>query len=437
MSTEHQETTTTKLKRIAWLSSQSKDKVFHQLMPHFNLESLRHCYHELDGKKAVGIDEVTKEQYGVGLDKNLEALLARMRRMGYRPGAMREVHIPKAGSRTETRPLGISNFEDKIIQKQMQKVLESIYEPIFLDCSYGFRPGRGCHDAIRALQHHLHQEAVEVVIDLDIKNYFGSIDHSKVLSLVQHKIKDKRFLRYLARMFKAGILKAGEFTVSDQGVAQGSVCSPVIANVYAHYVLDEWFETVVKKHCRGKVSLYRYCDDAVICCQYAKDAERVHRALEKRLTKYKLKLNTEKTKLVSFSKWRYGQGKRQGSFEFLGFSFYLGKSRRGFSVPKLKTSRKSMCNKLLNLKIWLKANRSALPLNVLWERLASKLRGHFRYYGVSHNTESLNQYLHEARRLTFKWLNRRSQKRSMNWEKFKLFEARFPLPKVRIYHKLF
>jgi len=273
-------------------------KQFDCLMHHFNESSLEECFHQLSANKAVGVDGITKTDYEENLEKNLKALTERMKRMAYRPGAVRRVLIPKEGKPNATRPLGISNFEDKIVQKMMQRILESIYEPIFLNCSYGFRSGRGCHDAIRALHHYLYSHEVQTVIDIDISKYFDSIDHDKLLAILRKKISDKRFIRYIIRMLKAGVLSAGELTVSDEGVPQGSVCSPILANIFAHYVLDEWFEDVVKQHCLGQVELFRYADDAVICCQYESDAKRIVQALSKRLEKYGLKLNEEKTRLV-------------------------------------------------------------------------------------------------------------------------------------------
>jgi RNA-directed DNA polymerase len=221
---ESQRNTRTELTRIAWLSARDPQKVFHSLMHHFTVESLRSCYDKLDGKKAIGVDGIDKECYGGNLQENLEGLITRMKQMAYRPGPIRQVLIPKAGSPKATRPLGISNFEDKLVQKRMQELLESIYEPLFMDCSYGFRPGRGCHDAIKDLQHYLFSNEVETIIDVDLSNFFGRIDRGRLEEILQMKIKDKKFLRYVNRMFKAGVLSNGELTVSEEGVVQGS-CS--------------------------------------------------------------------------------------------------------------------------------------------------------------------------------------------------------------------
>jgi group II intron reverse transcriptase/maturase len=263
----------TKFTIISKLSASNPEMVFNQLMHHFNKENLLSWYHSLKGKAAVGIDGVTKEKYGENLDENLEVLLKKLKSMSYVPGPARQTLIPKEGSGGGTRPLGIGNFEDKIVQKGVQKILEAIYEPLFWNSSYGFRPKLGCHDALKALRKHLNSNSVRMVIDLDLSNYFGTIDHELLMEQLSNKIQDKRLLRYIRRMFKAGILSDGELTVSDEGVPQGSVCSPILANIYAHYALDEWVNGMVKGHCKGNVEIFRYADDAVICCEKAKDAE--------------------------------------------------------------------------------------------------------------------------------------------------------------------
>jgi len=277
--TENLELTETKLKRIAELSAANPEMVFTHVIHHFNEESLRACFHELDGKKALGIDGIDKACYGKNLEENLRNLVDRMKRMAYIPGAVRQVLIPKEGKPGASRPLGISNFEDKLVQRMMQKILESIYEPLFHPNSYGFRPGRSCHDAITELNAHLYAHEVETVIDVDLSNFFGSISHQKAIEIIRKKVKDPRVIRYLIRMFKAGILADGELTVSDEGVPQGSCCSPIIANIFADEVICKWFEKTVKTHCAGEVKLIIYADDLVICCQYQKDAERIKRAL--------------------------------------------------------------------------------------------------------------------------------------------------------------
>ena len=261
--TETQSITDTKLMRIAFLSQSDSTKEFWCLMHHFNEESLKTCYYQLGANKAVGIDGVDKKSYGEDLDSNLKKLITNMRQMSYRPAVVRQVSIPKEGKSGASRNLGISNFEDKLVQKMMQRILESIYEPLFLDCSYGFRPKRGCHDAIKALSDHLYTRPVQTVIDIDLENFFGTLNHQELVKILQMKIKDSRLIRYIVRMLKSWVLANGEMTISEEGTVQGSICSPVLANVLAHYAIDQWFEEIVKVHCKGEVKLFRYCDDRV------------------------------------------------------------------------------------------------------------------------------------------------------------------------------
>lgn len=429
--------TETKLKRIATLSAGNREMIFTQLMHHFNEESLLTCYQELDGKKAKGIDGVDKTSYGKELTTNLKNLVERLKRMAYIPGAVRQVQIPKEGKPGATRPLGISNFEDKIVQKMMQKVLESIYEPLFYNVSYGFRPGRGCHDAIKALQNHLNDHEIETVIDVDLSNFFGSIDRKLLLKILSNKIGDPRLIRYLVRMFKAGVLTDGELTYDDEGVVQGSGCSPILANVFAHEVIDEWMEEVVKPLCVGTMKMIRYADDIVICCSTQHDAERIKIVLGKRLAKFNLRMNEDKTKLVKFSKRKQQQGENQETFDFLGFTFYLGQSRRGKTVPKVKTKGKTFRAKLKKVNSWAKEIRNKFTLNNIMKKAAVKLSGHIRYYGVSHNSASVSTFVMQVKRILFKWLNRRSQRKSFTWEQFQKYLDKIKFPEAKIYHRLF
>ena len=328
-----------------------------------------------------------------------------MKNMAYRPGPVREVLIPKEGKPGATRPLGISGFEDKIVQKMMQKILESIYDPIFLNCSYGFRSGRGCHDAIKDLQHYLHTNETQTIIDIDLQNFFGTIDHELLEGILKEKIKDTKFLRYINRMFKAGVLAKGDLRMSDEGVPQGSTCSPVLSNVFAHYAIDLWIEEMVKPNCKGQVKLFRYADDAIICCQYDEDAQRIRKSLGKRLEKYKLKLNEDKTKQVPFDKRLIAQDVEQGTFDFLGFTFYLGRARSGRVIPKLMTKAKTIRAKLKKVTEWIKETKDRKTLKEIWKTFIAKLRGHINYYGVSHNANNVAKFLYEARTIVFKWLN--------------------------------
>jgi group II intron reverse transcriptase/maturase len=435
--TDPQLMTETKLKRIAWLSAMDHQREFNNLMHLYNLESLVGCFNELDGRKAVGADGITKEAYREKLGQNLTDLIARMKRMAYIPGPVRQVLIPKEGKPGAKRPLGIGNLEDKIVQKMTQKVLESIYEPIFLKCSYGFRPELGCHDAIRALRDYLYRNDVRTVIDVDLANFFGTIDHKQLEIILRKRIKDETFIRYLIRMFKAGVLTDGELTISDEGVPQGSPCSPVLANIFAHYVLDDWFENIVKAHCRGQVEMFRYCDDFVICCQYDSDTKRIKKVLGKRLSKYGLKLNEEKTKLVPFSGLEASKGFKQDAFDFLGFTLYLGFSKAGQVIPKVKTIGKRYRSKLKKVNDWCREMRNQYKLKEIWKRFCIKLAGHIQYYGVSFNSKRVSTFCSHSIHIFFKWINRRSQRRSFSWDKFNLFMKKYPPPKARVCHSLF
>jgi RNA-directed DNA polymerase len=429
--------TVTKLQRITWLSSKDNERVFECVMHHINDDLLRDNFRRLEANKAKGIDGVSKEDYGKNLDENLRNLLDEMKRMAYKPRPVKETLIPKEGQPGKFRPLGISNFEDKIVQGAFRQILEAIYEPLFLDCSHGFRPKRSCHTAIKDLRKYLYEKPVETVIDIDLKNFFGTIDHKILEGFLREKITDEKFIRYIIRMFKAGVLSKDELTISAEGVPQGSICSPILANIFAHKVLDEWVEKIIQPYCEGKVKLFRYADDAIICCEIESDAKRIRESLPNRLSKYKLTLNEEKTNMVNFSKTKAQQGLPQESFDFLGFTFYWGKTRKGRVIPKLKTSGKRMNNKLEKVGIWIKDMRNKVKLKELWGTFCAKLRGHTQYYGVSFNSAQIQKFSWGATGIFFKWINRRSQRKSFTWKNFEKFMERFPLPKVKICHKLY
>lgn len=424
----------TKLKRIEERSQDNPKMTYGYLIPHFNKENLTCCFRELDRKKAVGIDGKTKDEYEANLEENIESLIARMKGLKYYPAPVKEVKIPKGNGRY--RSLGISTIEDKIIQSMYAKILKAIYEPLFTDESYGFRKGRSCHDAIASVYNYLSGTRVGVVIDVDLSNYFGTINHRKLIQLLEIKIKDRTFIRYIVRMLRSGILADGELRKSEEGVAQGSIVSPVLSNVFAHYAIDRWIKSITPEYLHGQLHFVRYADDFIICTN-KKDAPRIIDALEGRLNRFSLQINREKTKVVSFSRSDCIKGIRQGVINFLGLTLYCGLSRKGKPIVKLKTAGKTFAKKLKDFTDWCKSNRCKMRLPELWEKVISKVRGHIQYYGISYNAKMVGQFIYEVRKIFFKWINRRSQRRSVDWEKFILFEALKPLPKVKIVHRLF
>ncbi len=291
----------TKLKKIEKLSSENPKMEYKMLIGHFSKRNLICCFNELDGKKAKGIDGVSKDEYGENLEENIESLIDRMKKLKYYPAPVREVKIPKGNGKY--RPLGISNIEDKIIQSMYAKILTKIYEPIFIEESFGFRPGRSCHDAVKSVHQYVSKTNHGVVLDVDLSNFFGTINHRKLIQLLEIKIKDRTFIRYIVRMIRAGILADGELKRSDEGSPQGSIVSPVLANIFAHYAIDLWIkdEEMQSKYLHGNIHFVRYADDFIICTNKM-DASRIVKALEGRLKRFGLKINKEKTKVINFSK---------------------------------------------------------------------------------------------------------------------------------------
>ena len=421
---------TTGVDRIATRARQAPQTRYTSLMHHFTVDNLRACFESLDGRKATGVDGVTKAMYGQHLEANLQALHEKLHQMSYRPQPVRRVEIPKVdGSR---RPLGISCLEDKIVQEMARRILEAIYEPVFIDTSYGFRPGRSCHDALRQLNHEVMSEAVNWIADLDLAQFFDTLPHVEILAVLSERIADRKFLRLIARMLKAGVQTPGGVVYDELGSPQGSMVSPVIANAFLDHVLDQWFMQTVRQYCRGYCALIRYADDALAVFERQEDAQRFMRVLPKRLGKFGLRLNARKTHLLAFGKrqaWRLlPVGQRPATVDYLGFTHYWGWSRRGKVRLKRKTSKQRLRRALVDLNQWLRRERNARKLPDLWQAVVGKLRGHLNYFGVTDNSRALNQFIRAARRVLFKWLNRRSQRRSFTWESFSRYEARYPLP---------
>lgn len=426
----------TKLCLITQRSARDHTCKFDALLHHvYNVQSLVECFHDIDGRKAVGADGIRKEDYAENLEWNINALAESIVKMSYRPRPVKEKLIPKEGKSGATRPLGIGCFEDKIVQKRFAEILEAIYEPLFLDCSYGFRRGRSCHDALKQLHETLYKKQVSTIVDIDIKAYFDTIDHEKLMQMLELKISDRKFLRYIRRMLKAGVLSEGELRITDEGTPQGSLVSPILSNIYLHHVLDVWFNEEVKQHCNGRAWLFRYADDCIACFENEEEAHWYAEILPGRMAEFGLEVSKEKSKIEHFDK--RSPRDKNGPFDFLGFTFYLGKSRRGFTIPKVKTSRKKYNSKLCRVREWAKEVKDKKRISWIWDTFRAKIRGHIQYYGVSFNLDQVQNFLKDATRIVFKWLNRRSQRESFSWAKFSLYVKQFPLPEVRIAHNLF
>jgi RNA-directed DNA polymerase len=431
------ESVETKLHRIARKARREPEFRFTSLFHLMDMELLRGCFGRLRGDAAAGIDGVTKREYAKNLEENLGDLIARLHRMAYIPQDVRRVYIPKPGS-AKGRPLGIPALEDKLVGAAMGRILEQVYEQDFIDDSYGFRPGRGCHDALCALSQTVETGKIHWIVEADIKGFFDHVSHGWLAKFLAHRIGDRRVQRYVKRFLKAGVMEEGERLVSDEGVPQGGSISPILANVYLHYTLDLWYERRFKSSCLGQTRLIRYADDFVVCFASKAEAERFRVELVERLGKFGLEVEPSKTKVIAFGPGADRLAREEGrakadTFDFLGFTHYCSRSRNGKRFRmKRRTSRKKFRQKLSAYKEWLKANRAKMRNAEIWERTRAMLRGHYAYYGVTDNSRSLANYAHQVKRLLFKWLNRQGGKRRMNWEKFTLMERRSPFPQPRI-----
>ena len=408
--------TTTGVERIAHRARQAPQTRYTSLMHHFTVDNLRACFESLDAKKAVGVDGVTKAMYGQDLEANLQDLHRRLHRMAYRPKPVRRVEIPKEDGRT--RPLGISGVEDNIVQEMVRRLLEAIYEPGFCETSYGFRPGRSCHDALRRLNREVMSAPVNWIADLDLAQFFDTMPHTDILAVLAERIKDRRFLRLIARMLKAGVQTPGGVVQDELGSPQGSIVSPALANVFLDKVLDQWFTAVVKHHCRGYCELIRYADDTLAVFEDERDAQRFMRVLPLRLAKFGLRLNAHKTRLLACGR-RHARravraGQRPPTFDFLGLTHYWGLSRRGKVRLKRKTSTKRLRRAIVAINQWLRPERNERKLPELWQAVGRMRRGHFNDFGVTDNSRALYRFEHAVRQRLCTWLNRRSQRRSFS-----------------------
>lgn len=430
----------TKLARIAELAKNNPEMKFTSLAHHLDHKCLKRSHHDLPNNKAPGIKGTTKELYGENLDDNIEDLITRMKRKSYRPNPAKRVYIPKE-DKGKKRPLGIPEHEDKIVQKGMAPILNAIYENDFLDCSLGFRPNRNCHDALKILNVYIEKRDTNYIVDVDIKGFFDNVDHKWMMEFLKHRIADPSFLRLIARFLKAGYMEQTKYYKTENGTPQGGLISPILANVYLHYVLDLWFEYHVKKRCKGLAYLVRYADDFVCCFQNYEDANEFYKVLKLRLNKFNLEIAEEKTKIIPFGRFAEKDSKRKGegkpkTFDFLGFTHYCSKSKKGKFRVKRKTSKKKMKAKLKANKQWLKANRHRDMEDIL-DRLRRSLQGYYNYYCITDNVTTVVKFQYAVIIQFFKWMNRRSQRKSFTWDKFRLFLRKFPLPnpslKVNIY----
>ena len=428
-----------KLSSISMSARDNKSKQFISLAHHLNVELLKDCYFNLARNKAVGIDKMSWQEYNRDLDKNLINLVEKLKKKKFKALPAKRVYIPKGNG--ELRPLGISTIENKIVESGIARILQSIYEQDFLNCSYGFRPKRNTHQALNEIDTIIMTQPVNHIVEADIKGFFDNVNHNMLMEFIKRRVKDTSLLLLIEKFLKAGYVDNDLLIKTDKGTPQGSILSPLLANIFLHYVLDTWFEQSVKTHTQGFCELVRYADDYVCLVQYKDDALKIKRALENRFNKYELTLHPDKTRVFSFGRFERGnaqtQNRKANTFDFLGFTHFCDKTRNGYFKVGRKTAMKKFRAKIKDLNIWLKQIRNLLPTKEWWQTLKAKLRGHFEYYGVSGNFPSIKRYYSLALRLVHKWLNRRSQKKSMSWSKLYNYLTLYPLPKPKIKHNFY
>ena len=430
----------TKLDRISELSAQNPSMVFTSLYHLINYDLLLESHRELDGDKATGVDDVTKVEYEANLNENLTDLVERLKRKSYKPQPSLRVYIPKANGKM--RPLGIAAYEDKIVQMALMRILQAVYEPKFRGHMFGFRPNLSQHDAIKELNRLIEKGKTNYVVDADIKGYFNNMEHERILELIRFRIADPNILWLVKKSLTAGVVEEGEWHATTKGSEQGNLASPIISNIYMHYALAQWFDIVFKKKCRGECGLVIFADDFVATFQYEYEAKRFLADVAERFALFGLELEMSKTRLVEFGRFaeenrkKRGQGKPE-TFDFLGFTHYCSKSHKtGRFRVKRKTVQKKLRLKLKELNLWLKQNRH-LRLKDLFAKLNQKLKGHYQYYGITDNSHSIGSYLQQATKMLFKWLNKRSQKKSYTWDRFNDLLKVFPLAKPHIYVNIY
>ena len=424
----------TKQQRIAELARRMPETALTTLGHHIDLDWLNEAYKRTRKDGATGVDGQTAAQYAENLDANLQDLLERVRVQRYRAPHVRRVHIPKDGG---TRPIGIPTFEDKVLQRAVTMVLEAVYEQDFLDCSYGFRRGRSQHMALDVFWRQAMAMGGGWVVEVDIQQFFETLDHRHLRSIIERRVRDGRLLRLIGKWLRAGVLEEGTVRYPDAGTPQGGVISPMLSNIYLHEVLDVWFERTVKPRLQGRAFMVRFADDVVLCSEQENDARRVMAALPKRFGRYGLTLHPDKTRLVRFHPpSKNDGGGTRGSFELLGFTHVWGRSRKGRWIIKRKTSGRRLQRSLKRLSLWCRAHRHD-RLTDQHAALVKKINGHYGYYGITGNARSLQIFHHEAERVWQRWLSRRSQRAKIRWARFQELLRVFPLPPPRIVHSIY
>ena len=432
------EVISTRQRKIAELARREPELTLTTLAHHIDEVWMREAYRRTRKDAAAGVDGVTAAQYEADLEANLSGLLERFKSGRYRAPAVRRVHLEKPGT-SKTRPIGIPTLEDKVLQRAVLMVLEPVYEQDFVECSYGFRPGRGAHQALEALWQGLMEFGGGWAIDLDIEDFFGSVDWGHLRSFLDRRVRDGVIRRAIGKWLNAGVMEAGELSYPERGTPQGGVVSPTLSNVYLHEVLDQWFEHEVKPRIRGRAFEVRYADDAVLVFEHEDDARRVLGVLAKRLEKYGLRLHPDKTRMVDFrSPWKSPRGgsQRGRSFAMLGFTHYWGRSRKGRWVVKRKTAKDRLSRALRGIGQWCQRNRhESLPEQ--HAALSRKMRGHYAYYGITGNVQALERFRYEVTRLWRKWLGRRSRRARLSWDRFSRVLNTYSLPPARVVNSVY
>lgn len=423
------------LERVRQVAAKDRDARFTALLHHVDADRLRGAYRALSPRAAAGVDGETWDSYGQDLEANLLDLHERVQRGAFRAKPSRRVYIAKTDGRL--RPLGIAALEDKIVQRAVVVVLNAIYETDFLGFSYGFRPGRSPHDALDALTVAIENRKVNWVLDADFRDFFTTLDHSWIVKFLKHRIADERVLRLIQKWLSAGVIEDGAWTASEEGAPQGATVSPLLANVYLHYVFDLWVQQWRKRHARGEVIVVRYADDVVLGFQHQSDAERFRKDLEQRLTKFGLALNAEKTRLIRFGRFAFQQRAERGlgrpeTFDFLGFTHHCAKTKDGRVVVRRRTIKKRMAAKLKAVKAALMARRH-LSIDEQGRWLGAVVRGHLAYYSVPGNIHQVGRFRDEVIRLWRRALRRRSQKTRLNWQRMRRLADRW-IPRARYTH---